>query len=235
MRPPDPHVAAAAVGLMSGPWLRGLIVAHSVGYGQPPRRRCPFCCGLLAAVLFDGRCWLCRSALGPSPGSVELIAGTVLAALAYAAPTGWVWVAWAWTALLGVALAFVDVAVLRLPDPLTVAAGAGSLALFAGPAGGLGPALGGGVGLGAVYLAPILSKTMGMGRGDGMLAVVVGVNVGWLGFDALVVATVAAAAIAGVCVAAMLVLGRVRRGDQVPLGSFMLLGALVSILVTPGR
>jgi leader peptidase (prepilin peptidase)/N-methyltransferase len=71
---------------------------------------------------------------------------------------------------------------------------------------------------------------MGMGRGDGMLAVVVGINVGWLGLDALVTSTLATAAIAAVSTLAMLATGRIRRGDQVSVGPFILLGALAAIL-----
>jgi leader peptidase (prepilin peptidase)/N-methyltransferase len=133
-------------------------------------------------------------------------------------------------------MAFIDVAVLRLPDALTVAAGVGSLcalgvaAVATDSPGNLWRALAGGLGLGVVYALPILSNTMGMGRGDGMLAVVVGLNVGWLGLDALVTATLATAVIALLYTAAMLLAGRVRRTTHIPVGPFILLGALIAVV-----
>jgi leader peptidase (prepilin peptidase)/N-methyltransferase len=241
----DIAVPAMAVAVASGPWVRGLVFAHSVAYSEPLRQRCPTCGvvvvvvalrGVLAAAPVDGHCYFCGASVGEAAGSVEWIAAAALLALALAAPSGWVLAAWSWTALLGIALAHVDFAVLRLPDALTVAAGLGSVALFGAAAvandsvGSLWRALAGGLGLGALYLLPILSRAMGMGRGDGMLAVVVGINVGWLGFDALVTATLATAGIAVVYTAAKLVARRVRPTDHVAVGPFILLGALVAIV-----
>ena len=51
--------------------------------------------------------------------------------MAARASSGWELAALAWLALLAVPLALVDVAVRRLPDPLTAAAFAGTLALLA--------------------------------------------------------------------------------------------------------
>lgn len=241
----DVGMMATALGMASGPWLRGLVFAHSVAYREPLRRRCPTCGvvavvvavrGVLAAAPVDGHCYLCEAPVGRAAGSVEWIATAVTVALALVAPSGWVLAAWSWTALLGIALAHIDLAVLRLPDVLTVAAGLGSLALLGAAAiatdnfGSLWQALAGGLGLGALYLLPILSKTLGMGRGDGMLAVVVGVNVGWLGLDALVTATVVTAALAVVYTVAKLIRRQLRPTEHVAVGPFILLGALVAIV-----
>ncbi|GAA1026330.1 hypothetical protein GCM10009557_03650 [Virgisporangium ochraceum] len=135
---PDLTVVLLALGLLSGPWLGGLVVAHSVAYRQPLRQHCPVCGvvtvdvtrgGVLAAAPPDARCRQCRSPTGPAPGLLEVVAAAVLCLLAVATPSVWVLAAWSWTALLGIALAFIDVAVLRLPDVLTIAAGLGSLGL----------------------------------------------------------------------------------------------------------
>ncbi|GIJ62184.1 type 4 prepilin-like proteins leader peptide-processing enzyme [Virgisporangium aurantiacum] len=242
---PDIGVPAMAVAVASGPWLRGLVFAHSVAYRHPLRRRCPTCGvvavrvagrGVLAAAPVDGRCHLCGVPLGRPVGTVEGTAAAVLVVLALVAPSGWVLAAWSWTALLGIALAYVDLAVLRLPDALTVAAGLGSLALLGVAAvatdspGRWWQALAGGLGLGVLYSIPILSRAMGMGRGDRMLAVVVGINVGWLGLAALVTATVATAAIAAVYTVAKLVGRQLRLTDHVPVGPFILIGGLVAIV-----
>jgi leader peptidase (prepilin peptidase)/N-methyltransferase len=236
---------AMVAAVASGPWLRGLVFAHSVGYRLPLRRRCPTCGvvavpvalrGVLAAAPIDGQCHFCGASVGAVAGTVEWIAAAVLVVLGLVAPSGWVLAAWSWTALLGIALVYVDFAVLRLPDALTVAAGLGSFALLGVAAvategfGTLWRALAGGVGLGALYLLPILSRAMGMGRGDGVLAVVVGINVGWLGLDALVTATLATAVIAVVYTVAKLIGRRLRPSDHVAVGPFILLGAVVAIV-----
>jgi leader peptidase (prepilin peptidase)/N-methyltransferase len=78
-------------------------------------------------------------------------------------------------------------------------------------------------------LVPILISAVGMGRGDGQLALVIGLCLGWVSAAAVAVGTVAAVLLAGACVAVLLVTGRVRRGDPVPFGPFMLLGALVAL------
>ncbi|GAA1033205.1 hypothetical protein GCM10009557_34220 [Virgisporangium ochraceum] len=216
-----------------------------MAYRRPLRQDCAVCGaamvnvthgGLLAAVPPDGRCCLCRTPIGPTPGLLEAGAAVVLCLLVPATPSAWVLAAWSWTALLGIALAFVDVAVLRLPDILTVVAGLGSFVLLgaaavaAGRPGILWQVLAGGVGLGALYLVPIMSKTMSMGRGDGMLAVVVGLNVGWLGFAALVTATMATALIAVAYTVVMLMGRRIGPADHVPVGPFIMLGALVAVI-----
>jgi leader peptidase (prepilin peptidase)/N-methyltransferase len=81
--------------------------------------------------------------------------------------------AWCWAGLLGIALALIDAAVHRLPDPLTVAALSGAVLLLAAAAVAAGDyhalvrAALCGLGLGGAYLIPILAPGIGMGRGDG--------------------------------------------------------------------
>jgi len=239
-------VAAVTVGMFAGPWLRGLVFAHTVGYGQPLRRRCPFCghhavpvalWGLAAVAPVDGRCPTCGTVLGPPTGAVELLAATVVAMLALHAPSGWVLAAWCWVGLLGVALAIVDAAVHRLPDPLTVAAALGALLLLSMAAVTTGDypallrALLSGLGLGAVYLVPILAGSTGMGRGDGQLALAIGVCLGWVSIAAVLTATIAAVLLAGLYVAVMLLGGHLGRRDAVAYGPFMLFGTLAAVLL----
>jgi leader peptidase (prepilin peptidase) / N-methyltransferase len=240
-------VAAVAVGVIAWPWLRGLVFAHTVAYGQPVRSRCPLCGhlavpvalhGLAAVAPVDGRCPTCRNPIGPAAGAVEVLAAPVVALLTLHAPSGWVLVAWCWAGLLGVALALIDAAVHRLPDPLTVAAILGVLPLLVVAAAATGdyPALIravlGGLGLGAVYLVPILATSTGMGRGDGHLAVVIGVCLAWVSIAAILTATVAAVLLAGGYVAVQLRAGHLGRRDPVAFGPFMLLGALVSVVLS---
>jgi leader peptidase (prepilin peptidase)/N-methyltransferase len=168
----------------------------------------------------------------------EVLAAIAIAVLALQAPSGWVLAAWCWAGLLSVALALIDAAVHRLPDPLTVAATIGALlllcvaALATGDDRALLRAVLAGLGLGAVYLVPILTTSTGMGRGDGQLAVTIGVCLGWISITALLTATIAAVLLAAAYVAAMLRTGRLGRRDPVAYGPFMVLGALVSVVLT---
>jgi len=127
-------LAAAGLAVVAGPWLRGLVFAHSVAYGTPPRSRCPLCGhpaavealrGLAAVAPLDGRRPTCARPVGPPVAAVEVMAGLVLVVLAVPAPTAWVLAAWCWAGLLGVALALVDAAVYRLPDIPTTSAALG--------------------------------------------------------------------------------------------------------------
>jgi leader peptidase (prepilin peptidase)/N-methyltransferase len=235
---------AAGLGVAAGPWLRGLIFAHTVAYGSSPRSHCPGCGhravpvawrGLAAVAPLGGRCPACAAPVGPRVGAVEVVAAALLAGLAWRAPSGLVLAAWGWAALLGIVLAVVDVAVFRLPDPLTLAAAAGALLLLSADAltsGHYAPLVRSvlcALGLGGVYLAPILASAAGMGRGDGQLALVIGLCLGWISVAAVAAGTVAAVLLAGAQVAVVMVTGRIRRADPVPFGPFMLLGALVAL------
>ncbi len=237
-------LAAAGLAVVAGPWLRGLVFAHTVAYGTPPRSRCPACGhpvvavalrGLAAVGPLDGRCPTCTRQVGPPIAAVEVVTALVLAVLAVRAPSGWVLAAWCWAGLLGVALALIDAAVYRLPDILTTSAALGSAVLLTvaavttGDLSGLASAGLSAAGLGVFYLVLVLVPGAGMGRGDAQLAVVIGGCLGWLGPAVVVTATVAAVLLAAGYVLAVLAAGRLARRDPVPYGPFMLFGALVAV------
>ena len=129
-------VAAAVVGALLGPVLRGEILRHAVPAGVPWRDDCPHCSGTLlrpgwrrlpATLPPSGACPRCGRRIGPPPGTVEVLAASLLALLAWRVADPLALAAFAWLAALGVILAFVDVAVHRLPDRLTLAAFTGTL------------------------------------------------------------------------------------------------------------
>ncbi|HET9898978.1 MAG TPA: hypothetical protein VFQ44_28990 [Streptosporangiaceae bacterium] len=132
-------IAAAAVGVIAGPRIRASVFARSTESGQPPRHACPACGQEIlpdrwrwrALLPVTGRCPRCRARICPYPLLAELAAGLALAVVAARASSVWELAALAWLVLLAVPLAFIDVAVRRLPDPLTAAAFAGTLALLA--------------------------------------------------------------------------------------------------------
>jgi leader peptidase (prepilin peptidase)/N-methyltransferase len=237
-------LTAVAVGVAAGPWLRGLVFAYTVPYGQPPRSRCPTCGHHVVpvawrglAALITGRCPHCTTAIGPPTGTVELLAAAVVVPLAVHAPSVWVLAAWCWAGLLGVALAIIDTAVHRLPDPLTLTAAGGALLLLAVAAittdnpHALLRAVLAALGLGLVYLIPILAGT-GMGRGDAQLALVIGACLGWTSISTVITATIGAVLLAAAYVAGMLLTRRLGPKDPVAYGPFMLIGALAALVLT---
>ena len=241
-------LTAAGTGLLAGPWLRGLVFAHSVPPGQPPRGWCPSCHtpvvatrwrALLAVAPVRGRCPTCTTRIGPPPGVVEGLAAAVLAVLAASAPSAWVLAAWGWAALLGIALAFIDTAMFRLPDTLTTAATAGVLVLLGVAAATTGQphplirAVVAALVLGLLYLIAVLAPGGGMGRGDAYLAVAVGACLGWRGLGTVADATRDTILLAAGYVLIMLAVRRIRRRDPVAYGVFILLGALLAVATDP--
>src|SRR5262245_35118561 len=118
-------------GVLLSPVLRGQISLHSVPVGSPWRTNCPSFARSNLLIGANGRCWSCRTRLGPPPLSVELIAAAALGLLATLIHDPLPLLAFGWIAAIGVVLAFVDVSVHRLPDRLTLAAFGGALPLLA--------------------------------------------------------------------------------------------------------
>ncbi|WP_203919706.1 prepilin peptidase [Rugosimonospora africana] len=237
--------AAVTVALVAGPWLRGLIYAHAVGYRQPLRTDCPQCGtpvvavagrGVLAMAPVTGQCRRCGQPIGPVPGSVEALAAAVVAVAAWRAPTPWLLTAWTITGLLGVALASLDRAVLRLPDPLTLAAAASTLTLAAAasiitqhPGILLGALIGATAQGGFYYLAGVRH---GMGRGDAMLAFALGAALGWLHLTTVLAGVVWTILTGAIITVILLTTRRIHRRQPLPYGVFLLSGALVAVILS---
>lgn len=173
-------IAGAAVGLLAGPRIRASAFARSTAAGLPLRRECPSCSSqilpgrarLLSILPVTGRCPACKARIGPPPLAAELTAAGALAAVAARVTPGWELAALAWLTLAAVPLALIDIAVHRLPDRLTAAAFAGTLALLAvdaltaGELGRLARAAAGGAALASFYLVVCLIRPGEMGLGD---------------------------------------------------------------------
>lgn len=253
-------VLAGLAGLAIGSWTRRLVVLYATPdpaaetnrpggshpaaeAGRPDGSR---------PVTEAGR--LSRSR--PAAGAVEAVTAAVLAALALRAqwpgmagmagvpdaagvtPVGRAGelLAFGWLAAVAVVLVFVDVAVHRLPDPLTLAAYLGTAALLAVSAladGRLAALLGAGLGglaLVAFYLVLFLINPAGMGLGDVKFAGSLGTALGWLGWDTLLTGAFFGLAAGGLYGAALLLLRRASRGSEIPFGPFMAAGALAAVL-----
>jgi leader peptidase (prepilin peptidase)/N-methyltransferase len=167
---------------------------------------------------------------------VEAITAILFGALAARIHPGLVLAAACWLAACAVPLAFIDVAVRRLPDLLTAPAYAGTLVLLllAAGVGGhwhtLVQAVLGGIALTGFYLILVIISPGGMGLGDVKAAASLGTLLAWLGWGALLFGAVAGFLLAALYGVALLVSGRATRKQQIPFGPFMIIGAFAVIL-----
>jgi leader peptidase (prepilin peptidase)/N-methyltransferase len=242
-------IAGAAVGLLAGPRIRASVFLRSTKVGEPPRRTCPACshqvlpgrwrwCPVLPVT---GRCPACQTRIGHYPLLAESAAGLALAVVAARATSVWELAALAWLILAAVPLALIDVAVHRLPDPLTAAAFAGTLVLLAAAAlaghqpGHLARAVIGAAALACFYLALCLIRPGEMGLGDAKLAASIGLVLGWASWQALLTGTFAGFALAAVYGGVQMARNKATRNSQLPLGPFILLGVLAALVLLHAR
>lgn len=237
-------VAAAAAGLLAGPRIRASVFARSTEDSRP-RRACPECSGQVLAgrwlwcslLPVTGRCPHCKARIGPRILAAELVTALVLAVAAARASSGWELAALAWLALLAVPLAFIDAAVQRLPDLLTISAFTGTLLLLAAAEGTahqpwlLVRAVIGAGALAGFYLALWLIFPDQLGMGDVKLAASIGLVLAWGSWSELFLGALAGALLGAIY--ARVLSARRGPGTQVylPLGPFLLLGALAAIAV----
>ncbi|MDG4778265.1 prepilin peptidase [Micromonospora sp. WMMD961] len=140
-------------------------------------------------------------------------------------------------AAVGLVLARVDLACLRLPDPLVLAAGLLALAgltgvaLLSGEPARLLGALTGATVAGAAHVLLAVLPGSRLGFGDVKLAAALGLPLGWLGRDALFIGLLLPHLLHGGLVVGLLVARRVRRDTLLPLGPALLAGAWFAILL----
>jgi leader peptidase (prepilin peptidase)/N-methyltransferase len=142
--------------------------------------------------------------------------------------------AWLYLAAIAVALALIDLDVLRLPDAIVLPSYVvAPLLLLPGviverdwPA-----ALRGVLAMAALWTLYFLLSLYrgGMGPGDVKLAGVLGLYLGWLGWPSVAVGTLAAFVIGGAAGLALIAAGRAGRKTALPFGPSMLAGALIAL------
>lgn len=210
----------------------------SVEYGEPPRSACDNCqINIASWVRVRVACPGCGRRLGPRPWVTTLTGAVTLGALGYAFGFDPVLPGYLAVAAVGVLLAFIDLAVLRLPDPLVGAAavlGGSVLLLVSLLDWSFGPllrALLGTVVLFGVYLVIALIPGANLGFGDVKLSAVLGLMLGWLGWPAVVLGLLAPHLLNGPVALFLLATRRAGRGTDLPLGPALLAGALIAVVV----
>jgi leader peptidase (prepilin peptidase)/N-methyltransferase len=146
-------------------------------------------------------------------------------------------VAFLYFAAVSVALALIDLDTRTLPNVIVIPSfvvGAlllSGASMLSGDLGSLVIATVGAIALAALYLGVALVHPGGMGFGDVKLAAVVGLFLGFIGWEALAVGTLAAFILGGMFGITLLATGRATRKTGMPFGPWMLGGAWIGILV----
>lgn len=141
-------------------------------------------------------------------------------------------------AVIGVALAIIDIRSHRLPNRLVASVGVTGLVLLVAAAltgsrtDALIRALLAALALFAAYLVLRMLSAGGVGGGDVKLAAVIGLYLGWLGWGSVLVGTLAGFVLGGVFAAGMLLTRHADRRTAIPFGPWMLAGAWVAIALT---
>ena len=251
---------AGVLGAVVGSFLNVVIYRVPAGLSvvRPPSA-CPVCSSpvraydnvpVLSWLVLRAKCRDCGAPISARYPLVEL--GTAAAFVVVAAMLGpqlvigtavlpliaelVVLLALLYLAAVSIALAAIDLDVHRLPNSivlptylvggvtLTVAAiSTGDLVSLARAAAGAGI-------LFAFYLVLALIAPRGMGMGDVKLAGVLGLFLGWFGWEALAVGALAAFLLGGLYGVILILARRARRTTGIPFGPWMLAGAWLGIL-----
>ena len=213
-----------------------------------PRSHCPACghvigwsenVPLLSWLRLRGCCAACGIRIPARYPVVELLTGTLFAAMAWRFGSQPVTLMWCAVAACLVALSAIDWDTTLLPDSLTQPlAWAGLVAALCGWSGlpvatALTGAVVGYLALWSVYwLFKLVTGKEGMGHGDFKLLAALGA---WLGWQAIL-PIVLMASVLGACVGlGMKATGRLREGRYVPFGPFLAGGGLVLMLAGTDR
>ena len=236
--------AVALLGLAVGSFLN--VVIHRVPRGESvvhPGSHCPACGNavrtrhnvpVLGWLLLRGRCADCRTPISARYPLVE--AGTAALFVAVAARFGFSWElpAYLYLAAISVALAAIDLDVMRLPDTIVLPSYAVALLLLA-PAviaeQSWSAAVRGLLAAAVLYVGYLLLAAMprGMGGGDVKLAPLLGFYLGWLGWSSVAIGAFAAFVLGGLAGAALMLLRRADRKSRIPFGPYMLAGAFLAV------
>ncbi|NIZ89850.1 prepilin peptidase [Kineococcus rubinsiae] len=237
----------AVVGVAVGSFLN--VVVHRVPRGESivaPPSACPGCghairprdnVPVLSWILLRGRCRDCGARISGRYPLVEAGTGLLFVAVLLVVGVSWALPAYLYLAAIAVALALIDLEVHRLPDAIVLPSYPVALVLL-GAASALGGdgsafvrALVGAAALFALYFVLWFVRPGGMGLGDVKLAGVLGLYLGWWGWDALAVGGFLAFVVGGLVSLPLLLSGRAGRRTAIPFGPSMLVAALAALVV----
>jgi len=244
MRQPLLLCVVGLLGLVVGSFLN--VVIYRVPRGESPVRpgsHCPACghdvrnrhnIPVFGWLLLRGRCADCAAPISVRYPLVE--AGTAALFVAVAAKFGLSWElpAYLYLAAVAIALAAIDIDVLRLPDAIVLPSYGVALVLLI-PAmitghswhAGLRGLIAAAALWGLYFVLAVIHR--GMGFGDVKLALLLGLYLGWLGWSALAVGTFAGFLLGGIAGAALLLARRADRKTRIPFGPAMLAGAFLAV------
>jgi leader peptidase (prepilin peptidase) / N-methyltransferase len=217
----------------------------SVDLDEPVRTGCgecgtPFPAGLSGWVPLPARCPGCRARLGPSVWLTVLAGALSFGVLTWALWPSPILPAVLLLAGLSLLLVPIDIAVLRLPDPLVAVGFAGSAlvvvaaSVLTGQYGVLLRAVLAALAMAGGYLLLALLPGARLGLGDVKVAGVLGLVLGWLGWGYVLLGALLPHLLNGPVLLALLLSGRVKRDTAVPLGPALLAGALLAVVVIAG-
>ena len=236
---------AVTVGLLVGLCLRTAIFANRLPRGDPARRLCPQCSrlvlakgdlGIVGPVALVGRCPSCRRRIGAPPVVIEVVSAVLLGLLALRVHPLLVLVALGVVADAGIVLVAIDASTRRLPDAVLAPTLVVVLVLLvvAGIVDHLSSELVGALIGGAAAFAGyslLALVTAGLGFGDCKLAALLGLVLGWFGWDALAAGVTLGFVLAACYLLPRMITGRFSPSEQIPLAPFMLVGAFTVLLV----
>ena len=191
--------------------------------------------------ILRGKCRTCKTAISMRYPVVELGTGIFFGVVAWkflspASAALFLLIAFLYLAAVSVALALIDLETQTLPNQIVLPSYFVALVLLGAAAiasGDYGTALRAGNGAAALwlfYFALAFAYPGGMGFGDVKLAGLLGLFLGYLGWDVLVTGTFAAFVLGGVFSLALLILGKANRKSGIAFGPWMLAGAWVGVL-----
>jgi len=240
-------VLVTVTGVAVGSFLN--VVVHRVPRGLSvvaPPSACPGCGHAIRArdnvpvvswLVLRGRCRDCAAPISPRYPLVEAGTGALFAAVLGVVGVSWALPAYLYLAAIAVALALIDLEVHRLPDAIVLPSYPvalvllGGASLLTGDGGAFVRALVGAVALFGLYALLWFVRPGGMGLGDVKLAGVLGLYLGWWGWDALAVGGFLAFLVGGLVSLPLLLSGRAGRRSAIPFGPSMLGAALAALVV----
>jgi leader peptidase (prepilin peptidase)/N-methyltransferase len=235
---------AGLLGLMVGSFLN--VVIHRVPRDESlvaPGSHCPHCGAavrnrhnvpVLGWLLLRGKCADCTAPISARYPLVEAATAALFVAVAARFGLSWELPAYLYLAAVAIALAAIDLDVMRLPNSIVLPSYLVAAALLVPVAvvhddwAAIIRGLAAAVALWLFYKVLALIPR-GMGGGDVKLAPLLGFYLGWLGWSAVAVGAFAAFLLGGVVGAALMAFRMAGRKSRIPFGPYMLAGAFLAV------